>query len=328
MPSSEVRTPNYGRRIIWLAVAIIVLFGGYSIGWFYLANKVEAEAAAAIAKVNRDGVTAECGSPTARGFPFRIGLYCDRVAYADARQGVGFTAGGFRSAGQIYDPMRLVGELDGPANLTLPDGNAFDFDWDNLRASARLSRPLPELVSLEGRMLRAGRAPDTPLVTANLFELHFRPNGKDVDLAGSFAGLAIDPSLVQGKELPLLGGQSDITITDGASLLADKVKSLRGRSVTIRTLSLSSGKQTGIVLSGPASVDEDGLLNANLNITIHDPKDLGKILGDILPEKRSEIESALSALAMLGNAPSLPLKITRGKASIAFVKLGRIPPVD
>ena len=99
-----------------------------------------------IAAVNGDGVSAECANPTARGYPFRIGLYCDRVAFADDAEGIRLTAGGFRSAGQIYDPMRFVAELDGPASIALPRAAPLAIDWDGLagqRAAGRAAAGAP-----------------------------------------------------------------------------------------------------------------------------------------------------------------------------------------
>src|SRR5690606_10194524 len=126
---TEKNTPNYGRRIIWLAVFVAVLFGGYSAGWYYLADRVVTRTEATIAQANRDGVTVECENPVARGFPFRLGIYCDRVAYADADRAVGMTAGNLRTAGQIYDPTRFIAELDGPATLATPGAGPLRVDW-------------------------------------------------------------------------------------------------------------------------------------------------------------------------------------------------------
>ena len=52
------------------------------------------------------------------------------------------------------------------------------------------------------------------------------------------------------------------------------------------------------------------------------------MLAEAVPEKRDQIEQAFSGLAMLGNAPSLPLRIAKGKASLGFIPLGDIPPVQ
>ena len=57
MDAAQERTPNYGRRIAWLAVFIVVLFGAYSAGWYYLAGGVVARTKATIAELNQQGVT-------------------------------------------------------------------------------------------------------------------------------------------------------------------------------------------------------------------------------------------------------------------------------
>ena len=69
MPSSERRKPNYSRRLTWLGVFIVVLFGGYSAAWFYVASKLEAVAGAAIAGLNRGARPPT--APTRRRAAFR-----------------------------------------------------------------------------------------------------------------------------------------------------------------------------------------------------------------------------------------------------------------
>ena len=64
-----------------------------------------------------------------------------------------------------------------------------------------------------------------------------RPNGADLDLASSFEGLALDPALVDGRTLPALSGQSDLTIQDGVELGGFAARtSCAASSGTIRTL--------------------------------------------------------------------------------------------
>ena len=230
MTVTDRRTPNYGRRILWLGVFVVILFGGYSAGWFYLADQLVTRAKAAIADANRDGTTVECDNPVVRGFPFRLGVYCDRVAYANATEAVGLTAGNLRTAGQIYDPMRFVAELDGPAMIATPANGSLKIDWEKLRASVRWARPLPERVSVEGGGVEATTATGTPLATVGAFEAHMRPNGQDLDLASSFQELALDPALVEGRKLPAFSGESDLTIDGGVDLRSIRLEDLRGRS--------------------------------------------------------------------------------------------------
>lgn len=327
MAATDDTQANYGRRIFWLGVFVVLLCAAYSAGWYYLAGRFEVEAKATIARLNRNGVTAECDNPIARGFPFRLGIYCDRVAFLDPTEAVGFSAGGFRSAGQIYDPMRFVAELDSPATIDTPGSGPVNLVWDSMRASARWAEPVPERISLEGGNVAASLATGTLLGSVEDFQAHIRPNGQDLDLATSFDGLTIDPSRVDGRSLPTFSGQSDVTILDGISLLDSGIDNLRGQSGTIHEASLFTGPDTGLTISGPFSIRDDGLIDADLKITIRDPNGLSLVLATVFPENSDQIIAGISALSFMGNAPSLPLTISKGRANISFVKLGKIPPL-
>lgn len=330
MTSSDGRKPNYSRRLFWLAVFIVVLFGGYSAAWVYVAGELENRTEATLAGLNRDGVTAECANPTARGYPFRIGLYCDSLGYGDANRQVDVSAGGLRTAAQVYQPMLALAELDGPLSLSAPGVEPLFFDWDNLRASVRLARPLPQRLSLvaDGLSGRTNPSQGNPvsLFRVDHTEGHLRPNGADVDWAGSFTNLAIDARLVEGRKLPVMNGAGDATLKNGVALIGSPAKNLRGQSVELRQVDLSSG-DAGVSLSGPVSVGEDGLIDASLTIRIRNPTALAAILAEAMPEAKNQITNGFAGLAVLGKEPTLPLKIVKGKASLGFIPLGDIPPV-
>ncbi len=321
------RQSNYGRRIRWLGVFVIVLVALYSAGWFYFANVIETRTLAALDAMRARGLTVECASPTARGYPFRIGLFCDRVDYGDPAHAVSASAGAFRSAGQIYDPMRIVAELDGPAKATAPELGDIALNWESLRASVRLAEPLPSRVSIEGGTLVATTADGKPLASADSFEGHMRPNEGDLDLAFRLGGLAIDPRLIEGRSVPALSGDGDISVKDGVRLLAEEVKDLRGQSATIRALSVSLGGAGAVSIAGTIAVDANGLIDADLMLGLREPKALAAALVAAIPEAKSQIEQGFAGLALLGNAPSLPLRIVKGKASMGFIPLGTIKPL-
>jgi hypothetical protein len=327
MTVTEERKPRFSRRIVWLGVFVVLLVAGYTAGWFYLADMLEKQARAVVAALNGGGVSAECANPTARGYPFRIGLYCDRVAFADQGEGIDLSAGSFRSAGQIYDPMRFVAELDGPAKISLPTAAPFAVNWGGLRASVRLAEPLPSRVSLEGKALAASLASGAPLAAVEAFEAHMRPNGEDLDLAVSFDGLALDRTIVDGRNLPAFSAQSDLSIKNGVALVDSGAESLRGQSGTLRTLALSVGPNTGMTVSGPFSIGSDGLIDADLKVSVRDPGGLAAVLGEAFPDARDTITASFSGLAALGKEPSLPLKIAKGKATLGFIPLGELPPL-
>ncbi|RWJ80510.1 MAG: hypothetical protein EOR37_32465, partial [Mesorhizobium sp.] len=60
-----------------------------------------------------------------------------------------------------------------------------------------------------------------------------RPNGQDIDYAGSFTDLEIDPDAIDGRVLPPLDGSGDVTLKNGAALIKTQTKSLRGQAVDI-----------------------------------------------------------------------------------------------
>jgi hypothetical protein len=330
MTSSEARRPNYSRRFFWLSAAIVLLVAGYSAAWFYAAGRLETFAATAIASANGDGRVVDCAKPTARGFPFRIGLYCDSVRFEDQQQHVALDAAAFRSAAQVYNPFHIVAELDSPAAVTAPDIGDIGFSWNNLRASLVFSLDFPDRIAAEVDGLavegQAGGATASLLAAAHA-EGHMRRNGPDIDLAGSFDGAAIDPQILKGMQLPPLAGEADLTIADGVDLVLHGNGSLRGRSGTIRTLGLSLDPATGLAVAGPFSVGNDGLLDADLKVTIRNPKGLAEALARIVPDKASQIQMAFTGLAAMGDSPSLPLRISKGKATLGFIPLGNVPPL-
>lgn len=327
-PADGKPVPRYSRRIAWLGIGVIILCMVYTAGWFYLAQRIEGETRTALAALQGSDSTAECVNPVARGYPFRIGLFCDSVSFTRPADGVSLTAGAFRSAGQIYDPRRLVAELDGPATVTAPAIGQLALAWENLRASVRLAEPLPERASVEGRVVKVAGADGTPLASAGSFEGHMRPNGADIDLAASFESLAVDPALVQGRTLPALSGEADIGVVGGVAMLAQDQRDLRGRSGTIRRLALSLGPQGGVELSGPFAVDEAGLLDADFTVAVREPQALAATLSAAFPEAARQIGQAFMGLALLGNSPSLPLKVSKGNAVLGFIPLGKVPPLQ
>jgi hypothetical protein len=328
MTSSVGRKPNFRRRFFWLSVFIVVLFGGYSVAWFYVAGWLEKFAVTEIARFNQTGRTANCARPTARGFPFRIGLFCDSVRFEDPGAQVSVSAAAFRSAAQVYDPFHIVAELDSPVAIAAPGGGEFAFDWRNLQASLRLGTDFPEQADAVVETLAAGKRSQgstASLLTLGHGEAHMRQDGADLDLAASFDGAAIDPQLTKGAVLPPLRGEANLTINNGVAWARAGAKDLRGRSGTIRTLQLFTGDTTGMAVTGTFAVGADGLLEADLKVTVNNPKALGEQLAAASPQNADRLRTAMSGLAMMGDNPSLPLKVSRGKAKLGFIPLPDIP---
>jgi hypothetical protein len=327
MASSEGPRPNYSRRFFIFALLIVLAGGLYTWGWYYFAGKLESEAERAIARINRDGVSADCRNAEARGYPFRIGLFCDGARYADARRGVAIATGPFRSAAQIYNPFLVVGELDSPVMVDLPGNGDLRLDWTNLRSSVRLARPLPERLSIELAKPAVSLEGGARLADAASGEAHLRPRGDDLDLAGRIAGLVLSPELVKGRALPPITGEVDIGLKDGVALARAGFRTLRGASGEIRTLSASGADGEGVSLTGPFSISADGLIDARLTLEVRNPQALSTLLQGAIPEFGKQIKSGFAGLAALGDKPTLPLTIKKGRATLGFIRLGDIPPL-
>lgn len=325
-PAPPPRKPGYSRRIVWLGVVVLLAVAAYTAAWFWAANRLESLAGDAVSRLDRDPVRAECANLHAEGFPFRIGLFCSRVAFRDEARNVGVEAGAFRSAAQIYNPFLVVGEVDGPARVQPPDMPPLDLSWDVLKTSIRLDRPLPERVSLEARALKAA-GPAGLLLTAADMQAHLRPNGGDVDVAGNVQGLTLAPELTGNRALPPLSLSADATLSGGVAWALSRDKSLRGRAGILRGLRLIASDKASLVLSGPFSVDGEGRLSADWTVALTGAPEMAEVLAEAFPGQADAIRTGFSGLALLGDKPSLPLRIENGQVRLAFVRLGEVPPL-
>ncbi|MCT8997991.1 DUF2125 domain-containing protein [Chelativorans intermedius] len=321
---------RYGRRIAGLAAAIVLAVLAYSGAWYYGAHWLEGQAEATLARLNGKGVRAFCEEPQARGYPFRIGLFCRSVFYENSMKGVSLRAGALRSAAQIYQPGRVMGELDGPAVLRLPFAATLEARWESLRASARLARPLPQTLSVEGRQVRifdgeAGMA----LATAADLQFHARPQeATDLETAVSFEALALEGDLADGLPPLIFDGRAHLTLHDGVELLLERAwPGLRGRSGTVHELALAvAGGGPELSLSGPVTIGPDGQIDAELAVKVSKPERLAELVSEVFPQARKGLMAAAAVFRGLGDVP-LPVRIVRGRVFVGIVPVGRIPPV-
>ena len=332
MTSSDERSPNFRRRLFWLAAFIAVLFAVYSGGWFYLADRIKTEADHAVAKLQAKGIAAGCANLTVSGYPLSFAVSCDNLAYEDDAKNIAASTGSFNAVAEITQPLSPVADVRGPLRTSVPGVPPLWIDWDKLNATVKLSWPLPRRVSLQAEGLSGQTDPTDDSDPAELFYAakaagQLEPKDQDVLYGGSFSDLEIDADAIGGRVLPALDGSGEATLKNGVALIAAPPKSMRGQSVDIARLDLSSGTAR-ITVSGPISVDAQGLIDADLTIKLKDPKAVATILAGAVPEHKNEIEQGFAGLAMLGKEPSMPLKIVKGKASLGFIPLGKIKPVE
>ncbi len=330
MPSSHQKTSGPAKRIMMLAAAIVAAIALYAIGWHFVTGKITARADRAISSANAGGQRASCENLEARGFPFRIGIFCDSVLYENRNAGVFVTAGALRSASQVYRPALVRGEIDPPAHLEIPGLVPLDLTWQWLGASMRMSRPLPERLSLSATKLQANISEgysfeSGALFTAEKSELHMRPDGSNLDVAATFGGLVFSGS---PGGMPF-DGEIDIRIDDGINRLAGANMDPRGLSADIRKLALAAAAGGAISMTGPLAVGTDGLVDGEIEIDITDAGKLADALAEVAPAHAPQIRSLLGAANDNGdgNKAKLTLRLVKGKVFAGLFPLAQIPPL-
>jgi hypothetical protein len=334
MSSSEaISRPR--RRWRWLAIFLILVAAGYAAGWFYVAGKVEQEVGRAVARLGERGIRLDCGNRQVTGFPLSLSLTCDSIAYDDPQRNVRAATGALDASAYLSQPLTPTVAVTGPLNLPgvpgMPD-HEFKAEWRSLQAEAHLWWPNPSRISVESKDVAATMttlSDPTPkkVFSAGAIAAYFTPAGADLDYAGNFSGLAVEPAMTEGRSVPALDGSADIRLANGVAFVKERPKSLRGQSAKVRNLSLTSG-EASVAISGPVSVDEQGLIDAALEIKLINPPAISAILQQALPEKASEIRSAFIGLGFLGPEPKIPFRIVKGKPMVLGFSLGEIKPLD
>lgn len=320
------------RRFAWL-VAIAVLVAAYSAGWFYLAGKVKAEVDRSVAGLAAQGIRVDCANMAVGGFPIRLAVSCDSVAYQDDRANVAASSGPVTAGTPFYLPFSPSADLTGPLRSSAPGMTPLWLDWDRMHVSTGLMWPAQRKLTLQAEGFSGQTDPQDEADPVQLFsaakaKAQFRPaDGQDIDARISFGELQVDAEAIDGRTLPPLDGMIEATVKNGMTLLAAGGRSLRGQSAVLRDVALSSGT-AAVQVSGPIAVNTDGLIDADLMIRIKDPQAVATILSTAIPEQERQIQQGFAALAFMGKEPSMPLKIAKGRISLGFIPLGKIGPME
>ncbi len=331
MTSRDEAQPKRRRGLLWLVLFLAVLFGLYSAGWFYLADRIRGEARQTIAELERKGIRSDCTRLRVEGYPLRLAVSCNSLAYQDDARGIAATTGALEASTSILRPLVADVTLRGPLRTLAPGLEPLWLDWDQLDIRTRLSRSVPDQLTLTAAGFSGQTDPEdsepVPLFNVTDLALDLWPDGGDILYRGSFAELDITADALQGRNVPSLDGAGEARLKNGVAFLRSRPRSLRGQALDITNLELSSG-EARVAVSGPLAVDEAGLIDADLSIRITNPEAVAEVLATAVPEEAKRIRQGFTALAMMGKQPTMPLKIVQGNAVLGFIPLGRIKPLD
>jgi hypothetical protein len=314
------------RRWPWLVILLIILFGAYSAGWFWMARRLKSEADGAVASLNTKGIAAGCANLQIGGFPLAFTVTCDNVAYEDDARDIAASAGSFYATVTPLWPFEARGRLEAPLRTAIPGMPPLWIDWDDLRGNAELSLSMPRSVTLNAEGLSGQTDPSDDSDPVQLFSAAqaratLQPDGRDIDYSGSFTDLEIDSQVLGGRTIPPLAGNGAIKLKNGLALLATKLAGLRGQSIEIGNLDLSSG-DAHISVSGPVSVDAEGLIDADLRIRLRNPKAVATVLAGAFPEKASKSSKASPRSPCSAITLPCPSRSSRAGQRLASFRLG------
>lgn len=334
MSATAVSNPSpVSRKFRWLMAGIALVAGIYSAGWFLAADQIEKRLTARLADGQAAGLGGECTNMDVRGFPFRIGLFCDKVQLDDTRHGTSATFGALRTAAQVYQPGHAVIELDGPAEIRASPGLNVSADWTLLRASMRATLSGVDRTSLAYDNL-TGRV-RLPLSDHGLGfgashgELHLRQNGADLDAALTVDKLDLRPE--EGPSYtPPATVAADMTFTDKAEWMTapPTPEMFRGSKGELRQLTIDLGSGMNARLSGPFSVNDQGLISGEFSLTMTNIEAWRSNLVKLIPDDANLVDNTANMLKALANGKdeaTVKLNVRDGTAFLAFIPIGVLP---
>ncbi|MDQ0321633.1 hypothetical protein QO002_003771 [Pararhizobium capsulatum DSM 1112] len=321
------------RRLTIAVVAVVIVYCG---AWFIAAQQIESRLQRFFDQTRAGGFSAECSDMDVRGFPFRIGVFCDKVRLDDTAFAASASFGELRSAAQVYQPGHAILELDGPAEVRISPGLTVSADWSLLHASVnagfsgvnRFSATYDQMKATAMLPLTGDRLD----LAASHGETHLRRNGPDLDVAANVEALDVrvddDPSL-----LPPTAAAVDLTLFDRADLVEMKPVNphfLRGSKGELRNLTLDFGGGMVGTASGPFSIDDKGLISGEFKVTIKEIANLRPLLVKAFPDEKSvtninNTANMLRALNDGGDEATVKIDVRDGNAWLAFFPLGELP---
>lgn len=330
------------RAFIWIGAIVVILFAILTGAWYFLAGKLDAVSANLIAQAGTQGVAIDCRNRAVFGYPFRLGIRCDSVSVDNPDARFRFTSGGLRTAGQIYDPTRIVAELDAPVRVEAPGQAPISFQWGLAQASAHFWTYGVDRFALvlDQPTMSGPGANAAPLFRSDHVEVHARRRDAALDFA--FSDTALTAALPQLAGLPPLDLAADVTVEGAADWLSGKLaggslgSALRGHTGTIRTLSIAlpaanGAAASGAAVSGPFSVSPDGLVSGDFDVSVADPEGLAAVVARLAPQAAGIASTAAATIGFAGRAENgrsvVRVSVKDGRASIGMIPLGLIPPL-
>jgi hypothetical protein len=342
MTAAIEAAPRRRRGLKWLLILVtlaIVLWVGYWFAARQAATMAFDRAFASLAEAERD---LACDQSALSGFPFRLDLDCNSLAFADRRANTAVTAARVTATAPLYRPGRVEAAIAGPVTIEAPDQKvSLVASWQDAVAVVEagfggLSGATIALDGLEivpgagkNRMPWADARADSATITAA------PASGRDYRFTVDATGLALQPK--KGDALPAMAIDADVTALDfGGSLGTDPGRTFAawladGGEMKVDRLTVAMG-EVAAGATGSLSISADGLLSGNLTMRLAGldqipalAERLGLGSQDNLARVIGLAGAVMRPAADDPDARELALQIRDGVARIGLIPVGRIP---
>ncbi|SOC43679.1 hypothetical protein SAMN05892877_111194 [Rhizobium subbaraonis] len=323
-------TSRIARRFWLLGLGIVLFVAAYTAAWFYGANRLGNYVRTQMSEAD---VSLACSGLDVKGYPFRIGVFCDAIGVDDKRTGTSASFGALRSAAQVYRPGHAVLEIDGPAQIRVSPDLALTADWDLLHASAVAGTGGLERTSIAHDGIKgtftAGRTDVNLAFSARHGEVHARRNDEALDIALSADGLNLN---VSDTTMPQVDVVLDATIENAADWLNDgpPTTAPHGTKGELRNFSLAFVNGSNAALSGPYEVDDKGRLSGNFQVQLKGIDTVRDAVAEAFPEiaeTASSVASTIRSLSGGKDEASVRLRVRDGVVYLGIIPLAAIPPL-
>lgn len=335
------------RAFVWIAVVALILAAALSGAWYVLAGRLDLAVRNAVETAGRQGVALSCENQSVFGYPFRLGLRCDALGIDAPHKNLRASGGALRTAAQIYEPTKVVAELDAPVTIAAEGAPPLDLRWDLAQASAHFrTEGLDRFSLVVDALVAALGAPEgdlEPMVRSDRLEVHARR--RDGGLALSVSGRRVRALAAAFAALPAFDIAADMTIDGAADWLSGRLpgqtigEALAGRTGTVRVLRIAisaadpaAAAATGSAeVSGPFQIAADGTVSGNFDLTVANPHAIASLVGSLAPQLSGFAGSVASAIGFAGETKNgrttIRITVTDGAASLGVLPLGTIPPL-
>ncbi|WP_297322799.1 DUF2125 domain-containing protein [uncultured Bartonella sp.] len=339
-PRSCHKTANY-RYFKIVAFAIVLIVVVYTLVWYFLACKVEEKVAEQMTVYNQNGFVALCENMRKTGYPLRIGVACDTFNLQQLMKGFAFSGEKITAGAPVYAPHWLELSFKAPISLELPGFVPLSAKWHDLVVDTDISTQIPDAISLRAENIEVAAKADAGALhdkTTAKF-LRFDAHGLNSNLVArlTFDELNIPMAIPrENTPVPQMSGDIRWSLENAASIFTaendgDWVTRLRGHKAVLQPSTVHFANGGTVTVSGPFSFNDEGYLNAKLEIAVGEQNKLLQTARNAFPSQADNLKTLFFALSAMPKNdkgdPVLQLTVKEGEIRLGFFKIGRIDPL-